>query len=167
MKTAAVPALILGILALASPAFGQTLTIAAGPNNPGSGSPVSPGTANVPMLQFSLTASTTYSVTVYSVIAHAQGTLNDATGISAVKLWVDANNNGALDVGTDIQLGGSGTYSADNGTVSFAGFSRAIAVGSPQYWLITCDVSAAAAGGATFQAGFTQASDFNAQYKPS
>lgn len=51
-----------------------------------------------------------------SITLQASGTGNDATDITAVKVWLDNNNNAQVDPGDT--LVGSGVYPVDNGTVT-------------------------------------------------
>jgi len=117
------------------------LTVTVGPNPP-SDSTVNPGSTNVPVLQFTLTAGS-QDVTVVSVKIKASGTGDDAADISAVHLYHDANENGLYDSGeTEIA---NGTYSADDGELTFT-CNRTISANSSETWLVTYDFNASADG---------------------
>gem|GEM_PF-3058067 len=117
------------------------LTVTVGPNPP-SDSTVNPGSTNVPVLQFTLTAGS-QDVTVVSVKIKASGTGDDAADISAVHLYHDANENGLYDSGeTEIA---NGTYSADDGELTFT-CNRTISANSSETWLVTYDFNASASG---------------------
>ncbi len=132
-----------------------TLTITIGPNSPPAGTTYTKG-SNRPMLQFVATAGSyqptsisdssepangppTEAVRITNITLQASGTGNDQTGITAVKVWLDANGNGQMD-GGDTQVG-SGTYNADNGTVTIT-FTPAQVIPAGQYrtYLITYDL---------------------------
>ncbi|MHC5081610.1 MAG: hypothetical protein ACYTHN_21620, partial [Planctomycetota bacterium] len=96
-----------------------TLTIAPGTANPPSAS-IFPSSTNVAVMQLALTVGIQEAITVDTVTVTASGTGNDAADISAVDLFVDANNDGVYQAGTDIPSLGSCAYSADNGQITFS-----------------------------------------------
>ena len=49
----------------------------------------------------------------------SSGSGNDAADIQSVGLWLDVNDNGSVEVGTD-QLIGSGSYNSDNGSLTIS-----------------------------------------------
>ncbi len=68
------------------------------------------------MLRFRLTSNTA-DATLEELTLEASGSGNDASDITAVTLWVDANSDGAIGAGdTDL---GTGTFAADDGELSF------------------------------------------------
>ncbi|MEQ8206924.1 MAG: choice-of-anchor U domain-containing protein, partial [Woeseia sp.] len=76
---------------------------------------VTRGQLDVVMLRFQLNSNTA-DVTLDDLTLVARGSGNDATGITAVKLWVDVDSNGVI--GATDTLIGSGTYSANNGSLT-------------------------------------------------
>lgn len=79
-------------------------------------------------------------VSISSVTLHASGSGNDATGVAAIKLWRDSNGDGAVDAGD--ALLGTGTFSGDDGTVTFntAAMPSLQQTQSLQL-LVTCDLA--------------------------
>lgn len=57
-------------------------------------------------------------ISVRSVTLHASGSGNDATHITAVKLWLDRNGDGAVDAADTLLA--TGTFAADNGSVQLS-----------------------------------------------
>jgi len=96
-------------------------------------------------------------VTLTAVTLTANGSGNDAsTHVSGVKLWIDRNGNGALDVGADAPVAaGPATFSGDNGTLRLApvGAAATLAGSTTTALFVTYDFSASVVNGDTF--GFT------------
>ena len=68
------------------------------------------------------------------------GSAVDADTVAGgVELWHDVNNNSSWDIGTDVQLDGSQTFSG--GTVTFTAIGFAVNNGTPEKLLITVDVA--------------------------
>ncbi len=104
---------------------------------------VNRGAANVPMASYRFISNGPVPVDVQSLSLRASGTGNDATHISAVRLWWDRNADGAADAGDELVAGG--TYAADDGTLSLAtGVLEALEQYDPVSLLVTYDLSAAA-----------------------
>jgi hypothetical protein len=115
-----------------------TLGITIGPNSPPHGTAYTRGQTSRPMLQFVATAGSSEPVRMTGITLTASGTGNDVTGIIAVKVWLDANGNGSVD-GGDTQIG-SGTYSADNGTLTLTFTTpQVIPASQSRTYLITYD----------------------------
>ena len=76
---------------------------------------VSTGQIDVVMLRFQLNSNTS-DVTLDDLTLVASGSGNDSADISAVKLWVDTNGDGALGAG-DQEIG-SGTYDSNDGSLT-------------------------------------------------
>jgi uncharacterized repeat protein (TIGR01451 family) len=103
---------------------------------------VNRGTANVPMASFRLFSHGPVPINVQSLTLRAAGTGNDATDLSQVELWWDQDSDGTLDAGEPLL--GSGTYNADNGTVTLAiGAAYPLEQFIPMHVLVTYDLSAA------------------------
>jgi hypothetical protein len=137
-----------------------TLTVSRGANTPLS-SIVAAGTSGFTVLQLALQAATSY-VTVTGLSVAASGTVVDPTEAPAVYLVRDLDGDGVRDPGVEPLLAGPVAFAADDGKASFAGFSRTIAVGSPEHWLVVCDFDAGAQVGRTFRAGLAGAADVTA-----
>lgn len=115
-----------------------TLTIAIGANSPPGGTTYSRGQTLRPMLQFVATAGASEPVRMTALTLNASGTGNDQTGVVSVKVYLDSNGNGQFDTGET--LVGSGTYSADNGTLTITfGTPQVIVAGAPRTYLVTYD----------------------------
>jgi len=111
------------------------------------GQNVAPGTQDAPILWFQMQTNQAI-VVVESITFKASGTGDDAAHVDLVELWLDGNSNGVVDMGTD-QLLGSGTYSADDGTVTI-NCNKMIFSNTTESWLLSYDFNANATG--TFQA---------------
>lgn len=94
-------------------ARGQAAAVGAG-TLPVSDRTVTTGQGNVVMLRFELQSNSS-DVVLHELTLQASGSGNDAADISNVRLWVDANGDGAIDAG-DTEIGG-GRFAANNGTL--------------------------------------------------
>jgi hypothetical protein len=130
-----------------------TLTVALGPENPAAGNAAN-DESNVEMIQLSMTASSSGNVTVTQIVFTASGTAHDVTDItgSSIELYRDNGTIGGVLDASDTLIKGNGTYSGDNGTVTFSGLSHTISAGTSQKWLLVYDLSGAASGGKTLAA---------------
>ena len=130
------------------------LSMAVGANSPAAAT-VAPGETDFVMLQIQLSASSAETLRVTEITFKADGSGNDASDVTAVELWDDLDNNGVLSTSIDAQLNGSGTYSADNGTVKFtmAGQGYTFAPGSVHRWLVVQSFSESTTNGKTFRTG--------------
>ncbi|MBI3098667.1 MAG: hypothetical protein HYY93_10580 [Planctomycetes bacterium] len=104
-------------------------------------------TADQPVLSFTITDDATDGVgtNVTSIIVNGSGTGTDSTGLTQIRLF----NEGATAVGTfqgtEAQLGAAGTFSQDNGTVTFSGSPLIlIANGATATLLVVYDFSTTA-----------------------
>ncbi|MCI0340585.1 MAG: hypothetical protein L0216_05465 [Planctomycetales bacterium] len=129
-----------------------SFSVAAGASNPGATNESASAT-NVSMVQFRFTTGAAAgTITVNSITVTASGTGNDGTQVNNVELWNDANTNGVVD-GTEAQLGSTGTYSGDNGTVTFSGTPLiSLAAGSNTTLLVRESFTGSPTAGSTFQA---------------
>lgn len=115
-----------------------TLTITLGSNSPTTGTTYTRGQTLRPMLQFVATAGSGQAVRINSITLGASGTGNDQTGVTSVKVYVDTNGNGQFNAGEP--LVGSGTYNADNGTLTITfTTTQVIAASSSRTYLVTYD----------------------------
>jgi hypothetical protein len=117
-----------------------TLTLTIGPNSPGQGTAYTRGQTNRAMLQFVATAGSSEAVRLTTLTVRAGGSGNDQTGVTSVKVWLDANGNGQVD-GGDTQVG-SGTYNADNAVLTLAlSPAQVIPAGGSRTYLVTYDLA--------------------------
>ncbi|GEM82919.1 InlB B-repeat-containing protein [Meiothermus hypogaeus] len=119
-----------------APAGGLTIS-AAKPANAPTDATRNKGQSNVLMLAFTLNPS--QATQLQSITLQASGSGNDSLDLTAVKLIRDANANGQIDSGeTPIA---SGTFSADNGTLSLAlSAPLALSTGNSQF-LVAADIA--------------------------
>lgn len=138
------------------------LTIAKGAESPSS-STISGTTSDMPMLQLSLAADVTVDVKVTSLKILASGSGNDETDLAGVTLYQDRDDDGIVDASSDLEIG-TGSFSVDNGTVTFSSIDWIIAKGTTQNWLITYDYAAPSVTPAlTFAATIEAASSVTAE----
>ncbi|MBI3180991.1 MAG: PKD domain-containing protein [Myxococcales bacterium] len=123
-----------------------------GPANPGARS-VLPGSASVPGLQFRLTAGAQGGVSFRMAKVSGQGSGNDFTEITAVRLFHDADESGTVTAG-DVQLGTTQTFPADDGTIvfNFDVTPQVIGASSSAAYLVTYDFAPGASPGKSFTA---------------
>ncbi len=105
-----------------------------------------PLTAQIPALQLRVSADTE-ATTLTGITLMASGSGDDAQGLTAVELYVDANADGMISAGEPSL--GTGTFSQDNGAVSFA-LSRVVQVGPALHLLALVSLSGQPTGGDTF-----------------
>ncbi len=109
---------------------------------------VQSGTAGLATLQIRLQAENE-AMSVSSVALTADGTLDDTVGLSAVRLFVDADSSGTLSA-PDILLA-SGPFPQDNGRRAYAFAPRTIAAGTTLDLIAVYDLAAAAPGGSNLR----------------
>lgn len=126
------------------------LEVAVGSNSPSPGG-VPEGSTGVEMLQLRVTAGNAEPIALNSLTITASRLLNDATAITSVELYLDANGNGNLDVGFDSQIDTDKTYAVDNGTVNFTLTGKTLAAGQTENWLIVYDLTSPLTPNDTFQ----------------
>ncbi len=137
-----------------------TLMARLGSNNP-AGAVVYAGSADIPVLQIELEAGILEDVTVTDLMLNASGTANDQIAISSVNVYNDANGNGQLDAGETPALG-TGSYSADDGTVDLSGLAFTVGAGQIENLLVTYDLSPGGDMSLTFMAYVSAATDIQA-----
>lgn len=129
-----------------SPSPTAVVMVALGPAEPPDSTQTA-GAVNVPAIQIELTNMSHGPVTLTSLKLTAQGTGDDAAGVSFVGLYLDANRNGLLDAGDSLLS--IGIYNSDNGIVTFEGSDVLPALGVQDY-LAAYDFSPTAGPG-TYQ----------------
>jgi hypothetical protein len=144
----------------ATHAIGGTITLSLGPGNPLGGS-IGASQLGVVMAQLRMTA-TLEPITVSSLTLSASGTGNDQAAISAVRLWLDADQDGVLDIVGDVALGLAQTYALDDGRVTINFAPRTIAAGGREDLLVVYDLSGSASAGSSFAVSVTGGGDVTA-----
>ncbi|WP_156890762.1 InlB B-repeat-containing protein [Meiothermus rufus] len=123
-----------------APAAGLTITAAKPPNAP-TDATRNKGQSNVLMLAFTLNPS--QATQLQSITLTASGSGNDSLDLTVVKLIRDANANGQIDSG-EVPIA-SGTFSADNGTLTLTlSTPLALSPGSSQF-LVAADIASSLA----------------------
>ena len=79
-----------------------------------------------------------------AILFNALGTVHDVNDITAVRLYLDVNDNGIYEPGTDTQINGTGTYDADDGSVTISGFNQVVPANATQNWLVVYDLNGTA-----------------------
>jgi hypothetical protein len=99
-------------------------------------------------------------VEITSITFTGSGTGDEVNDISLVELYLDTNNNGVLDL-RDIQIG-TGTFSLDDGTVTFGSLSEIKIAGAPQNWLVVYDFNGTASDERNFSLSLAANTDVTA-----
>jgi hypothetical protein len=135
------------------------LSVYLGSKSPG-GLTVLPGTPGVGMVQWNLVSSSVEEVRVSRVTVWAIGDGNDAADVSGVRLVLDANGNGLADAGETVL--GTGTYGADNGSLSFAlSPELSVPAGSSRKLVAVYDFGSGIAGTWKYGAGLLTTGDLS------
>jgi hypothetical protein len=106
------------------------------------------GTLTAPkvMLKFKLTASVDDALSVSDIKLTASGTGYDNTQVKSVRLYQDVNADGKLDDG-DRQIGSTGTFSSDNGTLTFSSLAETVDAGTSEIWMVVYEFQNGTSGG--------------------
>ena len=121
------------------------LTVSAGSGNPAEFS-ASADAAGVAVLQLRLAASVEDTV-LDSLTVAGSGTGNEAVDIKTVRLYLDSDADGQVDVG-ERELG-SASFTENDGTVTFSGLGITIPVGTSIHLLVAYDLSVFTLAGAS------------------
>ena len=142
------------------------LSVVASPNLPSAG-PAFPNASGVPTLALRLSAGSVETVRVTQVSIAALGSGNDATDLSALRLYRDDNANGVVD--GDALLASASAYPSDDGTLSFAipGGLLDLPANASRDLLLVYDFGPGATPGESFQARLTGAAAVAAQGRDS
>ena len=116
-----------------------TLTLATGANNPAAR--LLEVSSDTTVLQLRLTADNVEDLTVTEIQLVGVGTTQRATEIENVKIYYDANGNGALDNGSETPELGTGTF-ASNDTLTFTGLSFSVPQNSSRNIIAAIQTSA-------------------------
>ena len=129
--------------------------------NPGLGTTYSWGATQALIQGLDLEASPFEAINVTSMKFTTSGTGNELTDVgAAAKLWIwnDANFNSIIDAGELTQIGGTQTFLANNGPVTFAGAPLlTVPAGTTLKVVLTYDFSPAGTGTKTFKSSLTKA----------
>jgi hypothetical protein len=120
-----------------------------------------PGATNVPMLQLGLAAGSGGAVNVTGLTLQGSGSGNELLGVMQVRLWEDANGDGVAAGETELDT--AQTYTVDDGTVTFSGFSVLLQPGEVRMLLVTYDFQGTAPQGDTFQVEWAANGDLVAE----
>jgi hypothetical protein len=125
-----------------------SLTVSAGSGNPPAGLEA-PGASGVPMLHLRLTAGTLEGIALTSLSVSSAGTGDDGSELPSVELVRDVDGDGWAGA-SDVSVG-TGTFSGDEGSVSFdVSGEPVIPPGTSAYYLVLCDFASDASLGGTF-----------------
>jgi hypothetical protein len=109
-----------------------------------------PGTQDVTVAQFKVREITNRNaVSIGSLRLNAAGSGDDSQHVSGVKLYLDENSNGRVDDGE--RLLGSGSFSADNGSVNFSSVGVELAAGGDASMLVLYSFAQSIPNNVTFQ----------------
>ncbi|HES59488.1 MAG: T9SS type A sorting domain-containing protein [Calditrichaceae bacterium] len=139
-----------------------TIDVSAGPNNPGNTN-ITNTEGNVVTIQLNVAAGGNEDVTVSAFTFRLSGTFDDGTDFaaSAFQLYIDDNNNGALDSG-EPQLDGNQTCFSDNGFVTFTGFSEHIQANTNKNYILLTSLNGNASNFENFRVSFVNSTDITA-----
>lgn len=135
-----------------------TLAVASGPAAPAARI-VAAGGTGLPALQVRATASNE-AFTITGLRFTAAGSVDDLTEVTGVRLYDDADADGAVDAGEALLA--SGTFSADDGALDLTFAAQTVASGASRDFLLVVDLSANALGGDGFRAVLGAAADVTA-----
>jgi MYXO-CTERM domain-containing protein len=156
------PATALGLpIASLAHSVGGSLSITQGPLTRASGV-ATPNATSVAMIQLRL-ATDLEPITISALTVMGSGSGDEASGITAARLWVDADRDGAIDTVGDLPLGAARTFSGDDGTITFTFADRTIPAGANEDWIVAYDVSATPIAGQQFRVSVLDASSIAAR----
>jgi len=103
----------------------------------------------------------TEAVTVSQLAFTAAGSVDDASDLGSVRLFVDTNANGLVEVEEE-QLGTESTPAEDDGVAAFTGFSLALLPGSTTQVLVAASLTAPGTSTDTLELSLANASGVEA-----
>ena len=119
-----------------------SLTLSEGSQNPGYRF-ISGGVQNETMLQFQLSADAIEDIDVSEFKIIMSGTGNESNDLTSVRLFLDGDNNGILNLLYDTQLSSTVTSMNDNDTLTFSSFNDTISSGSAKNYIIVYNFNGA------------------------
>ncbi len=122
-----------------------TLVVSAGESTP-SNQTIRVTDDSLLVVQIKLVASSYENINLTSFKVTANGTGDDNADIDSVRVYLDANNNGALDGDTYL---GSSDFSSDDGTATVT-ISTSINAGATLRWLVAYKMSSSGFSGKTY-----------------
>ncbi len=135
------PSLFGGVKTHVSGSTPGSLTLSEGSQNPGYRF-ISGGTQNETMLQFQLTADAMedINITQFKIIMSGTGTENN--DVDSVRIFLDGDNNGSLNLLYDTQLGNTISSMSDNDTLTFSSFNDTISASSSKNYIVVYNYNA-------------------------
>ena len=124
--------------ALPPPEAAQAATAASGPESPAAPQFSSP-VCRLPLLQLRLQAPSHEELWVDRVVVRGSGTGNEVADVTQVRLVRDRNGNGSIDGGEPVVA--TGTFSANNGTVTFNNLALEADAGTTLDLLVAYDIT--------------------------
>ncbi len=122
--------------------------------------PLVPASATQSLMWIDVTATgVANTLTSITFDSHPNTSVVADTELPNAKLWNDVNNDGAAG-GGDVQLGT--TQSFTGGSVTFAGLSLSLPLGTAVHLILTADVAAGATANSYFAARLSATTSFNA-----
>lgn len=109
----------------------------------------------VGMLQLRLTVDKSEDVVLNQIRFEGAGTGNEIDHLSGASLYLDTDHDGLLSA-PDIALATDRQFNADDGFLSFSGFSHPLGGDSDHDLLVTYDLNGAASNGDSFALSWTQ-----------
>ena len=120
----------------------ETVTLSSGSSSPSSSTKI-PGAVGVPVLQIKAdNSANSAAANVTNLKLTASGSGNSNSGISSVSLYLDANNDGVVDLGDTLLA--TGTYSSNTASLTF---SNTIPAGGVANYLAVDNFSGSALAG--------------------
>lgn len=112
-----------------------SLTLSEGSQNPEYRF-ISGGLQNETMLQFQLSADAIEDIDVSEFKIIMSGTGDESSDLTSVRLFLDGDNNGSLNLLYDTQLSSTITSMTDNDTLTFSSFNDTISSGTAKNYII-------------------------------
>jgi hypothetical protein len=112
-----------------------SLTLSEGSQNPDYRF-ISGGVQNETMLQFQLSADAIEDIDVSEFKIIMSGTGDESSDLTSVRLFLDGDNNGSLNLLYDTQLSSTITSMTDNDTLTFSSFNDTISSGTAKNYII-------------------------------
>ncbi len=120
------------------------------------------GALRAAVLRLTLTAINS-DVRVKSIALDANGTLPDATAVTAAQLYHDADEDGLV-TDADFPLGAPVHFSADDGRIAFSELNVLLEANKPRRWIVAYGLASTAPVEATFQLILTNAAAVSAEF---
>ncbi|KAA3616963.1 MAG: T9SS C-terminal target domain-containing protein [Calditrichaeota bacterium] len=139
----------------------QTGSLTQGSSNPDAHN-ISAAESELVMLQLNLASSETEAIDVSAISFTSTGSANESTDIDSVKLFLDDNDNGTYESGSDSQIGSTITSFTDNGLITFSSLSEQITSSSSENWIVVYYLNGLASSTETFRLYVADNTDLSA-----